>query len=226
MGHRSTDAVPVCSLVSEHAEVGIAYVVYHLIGCRHVEAITEPIDCHLSRCHGIEHEILQVLQCLGVGEKCFVHVSTIHGLRCCAYFVCHLVNWLGRLTSLYHLAGKLRQTASHRYSANSSLVANPFFISYSSTMLMISSINCSRLINISSMGLGTKVLVLFISVVCFTIRNYRDKVIDTTHCFVVHFSVIFFQKCIAILYSIVRISEVLGNCFVHEKSRQHVYNTR
>jgi hypothetical protein len=27
------------------------------------------------------------LQGLGIGEKCFVHVSTIHGFRPCAHFV-------------------------------------------------------------------------------------------------------------------------------------------
>ena len=77
MRQGTTDAVPLCSLVSEHAEVGIAYVIYHVIRCGHVEAITEPIDCHLSRCHGVKHEILQVLQGLGIGKECFVHVYTI-----------------------------------------------------------------------------------------------------------------------------------------------------
>ncbi len=99
MGHRSTDAVPVCSLVSEHAEVRLDHVIYHLISGRHVEAITEPIDTQISGHHGIEHKVLQVLQGLWIGEECFVHVYTIHDLGCCAYFVCHLANWLGRLTS-------------------------------------------------------------------------------------------------------------------------------
>ena len=95
MGHRSSDAVPLVSLVSEHAEVGIDHVIYHVIRGRHVEAIAEPVHCQVGGCHGIEEEILQVLLGLRIGEECFVHVSTIHGLRCCAYFVCHLVNWLG-----------------------------------------------------------------------------------------------------------------------------------
>ena len=93
MGHRSTDAVPLCSLVSEHAEVGIQHVVYHVIRGRHVETIAEPVHCQVSRHHGIEEKILQVLQGLGIGEECFVHVYTIHDLGCCACFVCHLGNW-------------------------------------------------------------------------------------------------------------------------------------
>ena len=78
MRQGTTDAVPLCSLVSEHAEVGIANVVYHLISGRHVETIAEPIHCQVSGHHGIEEEILQVLQGLGGVEKCFVcHVYTI-----------------------------------------------------------------------------------------------------------------------------------------------------
>jgi hypothetical protein len=80
VSRNATDPVPLCSLVSEHAEVGIHHVVYHLISGRHVEPITEPINAHFSGHHGIEHEILQVLQGLGIGEKCFVHVYTIHDL--------------------------------------------------------------------------------------------------------------------------------------------------
>jgi len=169
MRQGTTDAVPLCSLVSEHAEVGIAYVIYHVIRCGHVEAITEPIDCHLSRCHGVKHEVLQVLQGLGIGKECFVHVYTIHDLGCCAYFVCHLVNCLGRLTSLYHLTGKFLQTASHKMRVNSSWVSGyfPSHISQQnvSTIESMSSMSCSRCINISSIGLGTKLLLLFMLVI-------------------------------------------------------------
>ncbi len=60
-----------------------------------IETIAEPIDCHLRRCHSVKHKILQILQSLWRGEKCFVHVSTIHGFDPCAHFVCHLANWSG-----------------------------------------------------------------------------------------------------------------------------------
>lgn len=104
MRHRSSDAVPLCSLVGKHTEMGVNDKIDDIIGCRALETLAEPIDCHLSRCHRVKHEVLQVLQSLGIGECGFVHVSTIHGFECCAYFVCHLVNWLGRLTScLYKL---------------------------------------------------------------------------------------------------------------------------
>ena len=175
MGHRSTDAVPLVSLVSEHAEVGIHHVVYHLISGRHVETIAEPIDAHLSGHHGIEHEVLQVLQGLWIGEECFVHVSTIHGLRCCAHFVCHLANWLPRPTSLYHLAGKCLHTASH-----SNCSSSPTFWSGNcdSTIDIISSISCSLAINISSMGLGTKVLVLLFMLILINPRTYRRTIVE------------------------------------------------
>ena len=177
MRQGTTDAVPLCSLVSEHAEVGIAYVIYHVIRCGHVEAITEPVHCQVTGCHGIEQEVLQVLQGLGIGEECFVHVYTIHGLGCCAYFVCHLANWLGQLTSLYHLAGKCLQTASQSNCSNS-----PTFCpgNCDSTMLMISSINCSRLINISSIGLGTKVLVLLFMLVISTPEHIVEQLLRIT----------------------------------------------
>ncbi len=94
MGHRSTDAVPLSSLVSEHAEVGVHHVIYHVIRRGHVKTITEPIDAHLSRGHGIEHEVLQILQGLRVGEKCFCHVDIIGtGQRRSRPLVCHLANW-------------------------------------------------------------------------------------------------------------------------------------
>ena len=85
MGHRSSDAVPVRSLVSEHALMGIQNEVDHLISGRHVETVAVPIDCHLSGCHGVKHEVLEVLK--GLSHLCFVHVYTIHDLGCCAYIV-------------------------------------------------------------------------------------------------------------------------------------------
>ena len=76
-GRVATPAVPLCSLVSEHTEVGIQHVVYHLISGRHVEPIAEPVNAHLSGHHGVKHEILQVLQGLWIGEECFVHAPII-----------------------------------------------------------------------------------------------------------------------------------------------------
>ena len=103
MGHRSTDAVPLCSLVSEHAEMGVAHVVYHFISGRHVELIAEPVHCHVSRAHGVKHEILQVLQGLGRGEKRFCFHETIisTGSDALGVTVCHLVNWLGSRPIVY-----------------------------------------------------------------------------------------------------------------------------
>ena len=90
MRQGTTDAVPLVSLVSEHAEMGIHHEVDDLISGRHVETVAVPIDCHLSGCHGVKHEVLEVLE--GLSHLCFVHLYTIHDLGCCAYFVCHLGN--------------------------------------------------------------------------------------------------------------------------------------
>ena len=78
--------------LTEESKVCIKDEIDDLIGCINIETFAEPINCHLRRCHGIEHEILQILQGLWIGEKCFVHVSTIHDLGRCAYFVCHLAD--------------------------------------------------------------------------------------------------------------------------------------
>ena len=38
---------------------------------------------------------LNLAQCRAFDGVDVCHVYTIHGLRCCACFVCHLVNWSG-----------------------------------------------------------------------------------------------------------------------------------
>ena len=64
--------VPRLSL-TEESEAGVKHEVDDLIGCANIETVAEPIDCHLTRCHSVKHEILQFLQ-VGVGEElCFVH---------------------------------------------------------------------------------------------------------------------------------------------------------
>ena len=77
MGAIATPCVPVCLLVSEHAEMGIHHEVDHLIGGRAIETLTEPVNRQISGCHGIEEEVLQVLQGLGIGESGFVHATII-----------------------------------------------------------------------------------------------------------------------------------------------------
>ena len=63
--------------VTEESIVSIKNEVDDLIRCANIEPIAEPIDAHFSGHHGIEHEILQVLQGLRVGEECFVHAPII-----------------------------------------------------------------------------------------------------------------------------------------------------
>ena len=85
------------SAVGKHCEMCIQNEVDDLISRRHVEAVAEPVHCHLSGCHGVEQEVLQVLLGLWVGEKCVCHVDII-GTGCppMGSLLCHLVNWLPR----------------------------------------------------------------------------------------------------------------------------------
>ena len=57
--------------VTEESIVSIKNEIYHLIGCINFETVTVPINCHFLRCHSIEHEILEFLEC--VSHLCFVH---------------------------------------------------------------------------------------------------------------------------------------------------------
>ena len=63
--------------LSKESEAGVKHKVNHVVSCANVETVAEPIDCHLTGCHSVEHEILQFLQ-VGVREElCFVHASNI-----------------------------------------------------------------------------------------------------------------------------------------------------
>ena len=76
--------------VTEESIVSIKNEVDDIIIGVNIETVAEPIDCHLTGCHGVKHEPLKFRE-VGVGEESsFVHVSTIHGFGPCAHFVCHL----------------------------------------------------------------------------------------------------------------------------------------
>ena len=63
--------------LSKESEAGVKHKVDHVVSCANVEAVAEPIDCHLTGCHSVEHVILQFLQ-VGVREElCFVHASNM-----------------------------------------------------------------------------------------------------------------------------------------------------
>ena len=103
------------SLVGKHCEVCIHHEVDDLISGRHLETVAEPINTHLSREHGVKHEILEVLQGFGRGEEFVCHVSIIHtGRDRVRPLVCHLADWLGRLTELVLISRRnLNQSRSH-----------------------------------------------------------------------------------------------------------------
>jgi len=87
--------------VTEESIVSVKNEVDYIICSRDIEAITEPIDTHISREHGIKHEILKVSEGLRRGEKFVCHVPIIStGSDGSLGLLCHLSNWLARLTSL------------------------------------------------------------------------------------------------------------------------------
>src|SRR5210317_879104 len=60
-----------------------------------------------------------------------------------------IVKILENRNGLYQLAGKLRQTASHKTFTSSGSFVIPYSWKYSSMIQSMSSINCSRAVNIS-----------------------------------------------------------------------------
>ena len=93
MGHRSSDAVPLVSLVSEHRLVGIQHEVDHLVCRISLEAIAEPVQRHLRGWHSVQHEPLKFQEVVVVDV--FVHAPIIStGYGDLLVLVCHLANWL------------------------------------------------------------------------------------------------------------------------------------
>ena len=72
----SLGTVPRLSL-SKESEASVKHEIDHVVSCANVETVAEPIDCHLTGCHSVKHEILQFLQ-VGVREElCFVHAVSM-----------------------------------------------------------------------------------------------------------------------------------------------------
>ena len=63
--------------VTEESIVSVKNEVDYIICSRNIEAVTEPIDTHISRKHGVKHEILKVSECLRRSEKFVCHVPII-----------------------------------------------------------------------------------------------------------------------------------------------------
>ena len=87
--------------VTQESIVGIKNEVDHIISGRHIEAITEPIDCHVIRTHSVKHVVLKISEGLRRGEKSFCFHEPIIGTGWgrLGSLLCHLSNWLARLTS-------------------------------------------------------------------------------------------------------------------------------
>ena len=87
--------------VTEESIVGIKNEVDYFICSRNIEAITEPVNCHVIRTHSVKHEILKVSEGLRRSEKFVCHVDIIGtGSDALGALLCHLSNWLARLTGL------------------------------------------------------------------------------------------------------------------------------
>ena len=63
--------------VTEESIVSVKNEIDYIICSRNIEAVTEPIDTHISREHGIKHEILKISEGLRRGEKFVCHVPII-----------------------------------------------------------------------------------------------------------------------------------------------------
>ena len=63
--------------VTEESIVGVKNEVDYIICSRNIEAVTEPVNTHISREHGIKHEILKISEGLRRGEKFVCHVDII-----------------------------------------------------------------------------------------------------------------------------------------------------
>ena len=85
--------------VTEESIVSVKNEIDYIICSRNIEAITVPIDCHVIRTHSVKHVVLEFLE--SVGHLCVCHVDIIGtGSDASGVLVCHLSNWLARLTSL------------------------------------------------------------------------------------------------------------------------------
>ena len=60
--------------VTEESIVGVKNEVDYFICSRNIEAVTIPIDCHISRAHSVEHVVLKVLKRVGHLFVCHVDI--------------------------------------------------------------------------------------------------------------------------------------------------------
>ena len=104
MREGTTDCVPLPQVsLTKEGEVSIQDKIDDLVSGRAIEAITEPIECHLAGCHGVAHVPLQFEQVVVVEVECFDHVPIISiGFGSVLVSVCHLANWLGRPSHSLH----------------------------------------------------------------------------------------------------------------------------
>ena len=78
MREGTTDCVPLPQVsLTKEGEVSIQDKIDDLIRGIAIEAITEPIQCHLGGCHGVAHVPLQFEQVVVVESECFCHAPII-----------------------------------------------------------------------------------------------------------------------------------------------------
>ena len=92
--------------LSKECLMSIQHEVDHLVSRIGLESVAIPVQRHLTRRHGIEHVVLEVLQ--GLSHLCFCHVPIIStGFGRSLVSVCHLANWSGSQNILYNNCPKL-----------------------------------------------------------------------------------------------------------------------
>ena len=68
-------------LIGKHLKMRIHYEVHHFVSGRALELLAKPVHRQISGCHGIEQEILEILEVLRreevLSHGCFVHAPTI-----------------------------------------------------------------------------------------------------------------------------------------------------
>ena len=117
------------------------HVIYHVISGRAVETIAEPIDCHLSRAHGIKQKSCRSRSVWGL-ERVVLFMCTQYTIWGAVPILCATCQLVGRLTESDNKRHHIMFQSTHHN-------LHQFY----SMMHWMSSISCSRAVSISIMSI-------------------------------------------------------------------------